>query len=129
MVRYIIIIIILFIHQTVLGQPHYVTTIQPFRMIVEELTGDDANVDCILPPGSSPHTYELRPSDVRKIERATALIMGGKNLDDWAYSFECEHRIELIKYVPHEFYITSVPHSHGHHHEEVHDIDTIDPHF
>ena len=124
-------IIFLILSDIVYARPHYVTTIQPFKMIMMELVGDAGDVDCLLPPGSSPHTYELRPSDVKRVENATAFIMGGKHLDVWAYSLNSRKRIELMHYMPESLFLPVVGvENHGnmvdgvdHHHGD------IDPHF
>jgi zinc transport system substrate-binding protein len=79
------------------AQPRFVTTIHPFKAIIQEIVGESGVVDEILPPGASPHTYELRPSELNKIEKATAFFYGAENLDGWAAKIKTAHRIELMK--------------------------------
>ena len=40
-----------------------VTTIYPFKAIIQEIVGDKYQVKSILPAGADPHTYEILPSD------------------------------------------------------------------
>ena len=70
------------------SQTKYVTTIHPFHEILKNITGARGEVHRILPPGASPHTYELRPSDLRIVATATALFYGSENLDAWALKFK-----------------------------------------
>lgn len=67
-----------------LVQADFVTTIPPLQLILQELTGDAATVACILPPGASPHTYELRPSTARLLESAKAVFYVDDSIDGWA---------------------------------------------
>lgn len=67
-----------------LKQADFVTTIPPLQLILQELTGDVATVACILPPGASPHTYELRPSTARQLESAKAVFYVDDSIDGWA---------------------------------------------
>jgi zinc transport system substrate-binding protein len=86
----------------------------------------------ILPPGSSPHTYQLKPSDMRKVESATALIIGGRGLDDWALKFQTSHHIELIELIPKNqllYFETEEKHEHEEEHTDHHHSDGVDPHF
>lgn len=82
------------------AQTRFVTTIHPFKMILQEIVGQSGVVDEILPPGASPHTYELRPSELKGIETATAFFYGAENLDGWAARIKTAQRIELLKMLP-----------------------------
>lgn len=62
----------------------FVVTIPPLQFILQEITGDVASVACILPPGASPHTYELRPSTARLLENAKAVFYVDDSIDGWA---------------------------------------------
>ena len=130
----IIIIFLFFLFvNTGFSQVNYVTTLHPFKEILNSIVGERGKVNSILPPGASPHTYQLKPSDMRKVESATALIIGGHNLDEWALKFENPNKLELIDLIPksdlldfesvgkHEEEHTDLEH---HHHEGG-----TDPHF
>lgn len=60
-----------------------VATIYPLTSIVASVGGERVTVDTLVPPGASPHDYELRPSDLRKIQGASFVAMVGDHLDDW----------------------------------------------
>jgi zinc transport system substrate-binding protein len=84
------------------GQVDYITTIHPFYEIMKNIVGDRGLVKEILPAGASPHTYELKASDVKNVEYKTTLIMGSPKLDTWAYKFHYQNRIELLSLIPEE---------------------------
>ncbi|HIF9444901.1 zinc ABC transporter substrate-binding protein ZnuA [Photobacterium damselae subsp. damselae] len=60
-----------------------VTTVQPLNLIVSELTEGVAHSEAILPAGTSPHDYALRPSDVKKIKNADLVIWIGPQLESF----------------------------------------------
>lgn len=82
------------------AQVRYVTSIYPFKMIIERIVGERGEVDEMLPPGVSPHTYELEPSEIKKTEKATALFYGAENLDGWILKFEHAQSISLFDLLP-----------------------------
>lgn len=138
--KIIVLTILLFVHSGG-ARPRYVTTIHPFQEILKAVVGDHGEVHRMLPPGASPHTYELRPSDIRHVEAAKALFFGSPTLDAWALKFNNRNRIELIELLPEDFLLyfqsperdkkreatdSDVPASHHHHHGSA---IGVDPHF
>ncbi len=110
-------------------QISYVTTIHPFRAILEQVVGSRGRVHALLPPGASPHTHHLRPSEVRAAQQATAIFLGGRGLDDWAAKLPGAHRVVLLDLLPRD----SLLHLESEH-EPVHAVDRhehggVDPHF
>jgi zinc transport system substrate-binding protein len=83
--------------------PLYVVTIPPLGMILSELVGSDAEVHVLLPPKSSPHTYEPRPSDARLAERAAAFFYVAPALDGWAAKLASKNKIEVFALLPRSF--------------------------
>jgi len=59
-----------------------VATIFPLFDIVRSIAGDKAETILILPPGASPHTFELTPGKVKEISGARLVFKIG-GLDDW----------------------------------------------
>jgi zinc transport system substrate-binding protein len=51
--------------------------------IIRNVTGDEAKVIGILPPGSSPHTYELTPQQAKRLQGVAVVFRIGHGLDDW----------------------------------------------
>lgn len=79
---------------------HYVATINPLRAIVAEVVGDRAEVDVLLKPGASPHTYEPRPSDAVAAESAIALFYAADDIDAWAAKLPAKERVPMFSFVP-----------------------------
>ena len=96
----------------------YITTIHPFQQILQPLLGEYAHISKIVPPGASPHTFSLKPSDLKLTESALALFVGHEHLDRWAYEIPGVERIELMSFIPAKFlkYFD-------------HGQDDLDPHF
>lgn len=103
-----------------------VTTIYPFKAIIQEIVGNDVQVKSLLPSGADPHTYEMLPSDFKVIQNAKAFFYGAESLDGWAAKMESSNKIELLSLVPKDFLIDiKVPHlDDGHSHSYG-----TDPHF
>jgi zinc transport system substrate-binding protein len=112
-----------------------VTTIYPFKAIIQEIVGDKIDVKSILPSGADPHTYEMLPSDFKTIQNSAAFFYGSEALDGWAARIDVDNKIEMLKLVPEEFLIEIKihnyfdDHTHNHHHGTDEESLGIDPHF
>jgi zinc transport system substrate-binding protein len=42
------------------------------------------SVETLIPPGASPHTYELTPTQLQAVSRARVLVLNGVGLEYWA---------------------------------------------
>lgn len=108
-----------------------VTTIYPFKAIIQELAGDRFSVKTILPAGADPHTYEMIPSDFQSIQNSLAFFYGAETLDGWAAKINVDNKIELLSLLPEE-YLIDIKIPHYHHGEEDHNHTEhlgVDPHF
>ncbi|WP_337872544.1 metal ABC transporter substrate-binding protein [Ignavibacterium sp.] len=108
-----------------------VVTIYPFKSIIKEIAGDKVKIDVLLPAGADPHTYEMSPSDLIKIQNAKIFFYGAESLDGWAAKVDAEKKIELLKLIPKEFLIdikSNDDHSH-HADDKNHIYYGVDPHF
>jgi zinc transport system substrate-binding protein len=93
------------------------TTIQPFKLIIQEITGPEYTIHNLMPASASPHTFRLRPSDLRNMENTQILFSGGKNLDNWAADLQVKNKIELNQIIP-DGYLQRFADDHS-----------LDPHF
>jgi len=59
-----------------------IATIPPLAAIVQMIDGD-AQVSCLLPPGSDPHHFQLSPRQVEKMSRARLLVRSSKDDHGW----------------------------------------------
>lgn len=64
------------------AQLNVVVSIAPYHNLVEQITGDAANVTRILPIGASPHTFDPTPRNVLTISQADIVVLNGV-LDAW----------------------------------------------
>ncbi len=59
------------------------TTIAPLYSFAKNITGDLADVNNLLSPGTGPHEYSFSPSDIKKIKEADVIIKIGVDLENW----------------------------------------------
>ena len=102
-----------------------VTTIYPFKAILQEIVGNRFEIKTTLPPGADPHTYEMLPSDFQSIQNSLAFFYGSINLDGWAARLDVKNKIEMISLVPEQNLIEITVHQQGNEDEHL----GIDPHF
>lgn len=58
-------------------------TIFPLYDVVNELTGDLVEVNLVLPPGESPHTFDLTARQAVSLQNSDMLFEIGHGLDNW----------------------------------------------
>ena len=64
-----------------------IASIFPVADMVKQVGGMYVDVTIIIPSGASPHTYEPRPSLLKKISEARVFFMIGAGLELWAGNF------------------------------------------
>ena len=92
-----------------------ITSIYPVADMVQQVGGDYVDVTFILPAGASPHTFEPKPSLVKKISSARIFFMVGAGLEFWAEKFIDMAGPGLTTVVLSDG--VSLIHTAGHHHE------------
>lgn len=65
------------------GKIEIITTLFPTYDFAKQIGGDKANVSLLLPPGVEPHSFEPKPQDIVKINRADIFIYTGKYMEPW----------------------------------------------
>jgi zinc transport system substrate-binding protein len=61
-----------------------VASILPLADFAREVGGDRVRVEALIPPGASPHAYDLKPSQLQAVTRARVLVLNGVGLEYWA---------------------------------------------
>ncbi len=61
--------------------PKVAVSIAPIHSLVASVTGRISTPELLMPPGASPHSYALRPSDARTLADADLVIWVGENLE------------------------------------------------
>lgn len=59
-------------------KPTVTVTIEPFRYFVEQIAGDDVNVNVMVPAGSSPETYEPTPKQMVDLSKSVLYFKVGE---------------------------------------------------
>ncbi len=63
--------------------PRVVTDIVPVQGLVNQVMAGVGSADVLLPPGASPHSYAMRPSEARALSSADLVIWVGPALTPW----------------------------------------------
>ncbi len=63
-------------------KPTVFVSILPQKFFVQQISGDLVDVEVMVPPGASPHTYEPKPSQMRKMAEAGAFFTIGIALEE-----------------------------------------------
>ncbi|MBE9227917.1 zinc ABC transporter substrate-binding protein [Phormidium sp. LEGE 05292] len=63
-----------------------VTTFLPMYWFTKAVTGDLAQVEILVPPGSEIHDYQTTPNDVQAIAQADVLVKNGLGLEEFLES-------------------------------------------
>jgi zinc transport system substrate-binding protein len=59
-------------------------SILPLADFTREVGGRHVEVETLVPPGASPHTFEPTPAQLRLLSRARVLVLNGLGLEFWA---------------------------------------------
>jgi len=108
------------------GSPRYAVTIAPLGAYLTPIVAGRAEVDVLLPPGASPHTYEITPADARAAASARALVYVDESLDAWAARLDARTHIVLSECFPPDTLRHFEDATHGDH---DHAHGSLDPHM
>ena len=109
-------------------------TIEPQRYFVEKITGDNFKVNTIVPPGTSPETYDPTPSQMVALGKSALYFkVGYLGFEKaWGKTLEENNADVLVINTSNEIIlIEGEDHSveiDGHRHVDGHDHEGIDPH-
>ncbi len=60
-----------------------VTSIKPLELLVRAVADDSVQVTTLVPPGGSPHTYTMRPSQRRALQDADLIFWVGPDMESF----------------------------------------------
>lgn len=120
-----------------------VTTLFPFNEFTKEIGKDNVNTYLLLPPGSDAHSFEPKPSDIIRIEKADIFIYTGEQMEPWVHNIlEGINNKNLIIIDASSIIKNKIEHNHDEHEEEhehtdieeeysheEHEHDEYDPHI
>jgi len=112
--------------------PTIVATIYPLAELARQIVGDAADVICLLPPGQSPHAFELSPKQMAQVGRADLLLAVGMGLDYWvghAAKTATAGKATVVQLTDPLGLAADPHHDHSHDHQHGHDCSVgVDPH-
>ncbi|MDY0052565.1 MAG: zinc ABC transporter substrate-binding protein, partial [Aliarcobacter sp.] len=117
-----ILISILFLINIVYAQTNIVVSILPQQTFVEKIGGNKVKVNTMVKPGSDPHSYEPKPSQMKDISDANIYFPIGLEFENtWLAKFADQNKnmkfVEMTKGIE---YIEMKGH---HHHHDDHEHD------
>jgi zinc transport system substrate-binding protein len=102
-------------------------SILPQKYFVERIGGENVNVNVMVQPGESPHTYEPKPQQLRSLAEAEAYLSIGVSFEKaWMDRFKAANpKMPIIDTTQGMKLLPMVAHNHhgeeGHEHEDKHD--------
>lgn len=104
-----------------------VTSIKPLGFIASSIADGVTQTEIIVPAGASPHDYNLKPGDVKKVKSADILLWIGEDID--AFLEKTVDQIDEKKVLEIADFDEIKPllgeaehhHDHGHKHDHKHD--------
>lgn len=117
---------------TALAQPSVIVSIKPLELLVRAIADDQVTVSTLVPDGASPHTYQMRPSERRRLEEASLVFWVGPDMETFLIRLlgSAELQPRAIMLAPGDVSPDSREQSHDHLHEhDHHHHDGEDPHL
>jgi zinc/manganese transport system substrate-binding protein len=126
------------------GRPHVVVTTSVLGDVVENLVGDSADVEVVMPAGSSPHEFQASPRQVAAMREADAMIVNGAGFEeglgdaieaaeaDGVATYAAIDAVETLTFAedaPHDDEEDEAHADEEEGEEEEHGPGSIDPHF
>ncbi|ARU56256.1 ABC-type Zn2+ transport system, periplasmic component/surface adhesin [Oleiphilus messinensis] len=62
-------------------------------MLIRSIAGTNIQIDVLLPPGSNPHFYQLKPSDITKMKNAKEVFWIGEGFEVYLKKVFTAHQI------------------------------------
>ncbi len=116
------------------ARPVVMASLYPLADLSSQLLGDIAQVETLIPPGVSPHGFELRAEELAKLSRAKVLVLSGGVIDLWVEEalsrFGGAYRVVVFS----DLVGIELPagghhgHHHDHHHHDGHHHEDHDDH-
>ncbi len=109
-----------------------VVSIKPLALIAAAITDGISEPELLLPPGTSPHNYSLRPSDIRKLTSANLVFWIGGDMESFLVKVlnrhvEKSHSIPLME-AP-DIRVEGSQYTGDHDHSSDHNHGSHDPHI
>lgn len=114
------------------AKPNIVVSILPEQTFVKKIAGDMVDVTVMVQPGSNPHAYEPKPSQMVALSKADIYFSIGVEFEDvWLGKFKSQNKkLRFVDISEHIKKMRMVAHHHEHEDDEKHHHhhDGLDPH-
>ena len=109
-----------------------ISSVKPIAFITQAISDGITNTDILLPDGTSPHTYSLKPSDLAKIKTAELIIWVGEDLETFMptvlKSIDKDKQIELMDIPTIKSLLRTSTNNHDQHETHTHNNDSDHDH-
>ena len=109
-----------------------ISSVKPIAFITQAISDGVTNTDILLPDGTSPHTYSLKPSDLAKIKTAELIIWVGEDLETFMptvlKSIDKNKQIELMDIPTIKSLLRTSTNNHDQHETHTHNNDSDHDH-
>jgi zinc transport system substrate-binding protein len=111
------------------GKLNILVSINPIYSLVKNVVQDSDISDLLVNPNISPHHYQLKPSDIRKIQQADLIFIVDKNFETFLANYISKNNLKAkIIELSHSSGIKTLParnikvlHTHSSHDHDHHD--------
>jgi len=126
--RILVLCLLTFLPSLLFSKVNIVVSILPQKTFVKKIAGDLADVTVMVSPGSSPATYEPKPSQMKKITKAQIYFSIGVPFEKaWLPRFKDQN--QNINIIDAAEGIKKLPMQEHHHNHHQHSSSTLDPHI
>ena len=105
-----------------------VSTITPFASIANYIGWEHVEVNSIIQPGFSPHSFEMKPSDIKNLHDSDLILSTWLELDNFIIEkisqkniLELKDSIKLLEWHDHHNHSEDKHHEDEHHEDEHHE--------
>ncbi len=74
--------LLLLLSSSLVAKPIVLVSVQPQKFLVESIAGDACQVEVLVPPGASPHSYEPRARQIDLIKQAFVWFRIGESFEE-----------------------------------------------
>lgn len=74
------------------AQVNILTSIKPLQLIAQTIQGEQGQAQVLLPPGASPHSFSVRPSDRRRLAEAELFYWIGPDMENFLIPLAKQHQ-------------------------------------
>ncbi len=96
--------------------PMVLVSSPPYAYLTQLVAGDTVQVECLIPPGTNPHLFELPPNQVQKVLQSSLLLRLGEPMEEKFLGIFRAHNpgLEIVD-LSDGIAMIVLPHEHGDH--------------